>query len=117
MPFGGYVAENGISLCPRCHFIAESDHLGKEPPFEYRRSELFKRIGSFFDLAFECSLRLGLQEQAVTELMNEIRWLQGQEAKVSRELHVDACQTTWNLTCSQKQQGTPLVLLYGQGRG
>ncbi len=46
MPNGGYVAENGITLCAACHEKAEAFHRGEliEPGF--RPTELYDRIGS-----------------------------------------------------------------------
>lgn len=58
MPNGGYVKENGISLCPEHHIEAErfySEHLYKEG---FDPTSLFELIGSSIELAVECSLRL-----------------------------------------------------------
>ena len=71
MPNGGYVKENGISLCDRwngCHFKAEQfncnyteDYIieikGKElEPF--RAANLYKLIGSSYEIAYKKSERL-----------------------------------------------------------
>ena len=46
MPNGGYILENGITLCPDCHSKAENYHaLGKAIP-GYSSEELYKIIGS-----------------------------------------------------------------------
>ena len=46
MPNGGYVAENGISLCAQCHVKAEGHHCGDEVPPGFAPDELYQRIGS-----------------------------------------------------------------------
>lgn len=55
LPNGGYVAENGISLCPECHRKAEAWHEhGKALP-GYSPEELFALIGSDLDKAIAAS--------------------------------------------------------------
>ena len=65
MPGGGYVEENGISLCESCHRQAE--HWLSEPNMheltkialaEYDPEELYKRIGSSHKDAYIASLVL-----------------------------------------------------------
>jgi predicted restriction endonuclease len=51
MPNGGYVAENGISLCEVCHLKAEAFHKGEEIPPGFHPTELYARIGSTEGLA------------------------------------------------------------------
>lgn len=47
MPNGGYVAENGISLCKaRCHELAETYHKGEPVEPGYSPEELYALIGS-----------------------------------------------------------------------
>lgn len=46
MPNGGYVAENGISLCDACHGKAEAYHCGDEVPPGFLPADLYTRIGS-----------------------------------------------------------------------
>lgn len=67
MPNGGYVAENGISLCnvpngsePSCHFKAELFHLtfGKECNPGFHPEDLYRLIGSSKDKAVAASDRL-----------------------------------------------------------
>lgn len=53
MPNGGYVPENGISVCPRCHIKAEDQLLN------FRPEDLYKEIGSSKHKAIETSRRLG----------------------------------------------------------
>jgi hypothetical protein len=49
MPHGGYVPENGISLCEKCHILAEAKALGYEP------EQLYRLIGSNVVLAVQKS--------------------------------------------------------------
>ena len=43
---GGYVPENGISLCEECHEKAESFHRGEPVPPGFTPAELYGLIGS-----------------------------------------------------------------------
>ena len=55
---GGYVMENGISLCPECHKKAEMFHdTGKAYP-GYAPEDLYKAIKSSKELAIEASRKL-----------------------------------------------------------
>ena len=55
MPNGGYVPENGISLCPECHLKAERYHASGHKEFVegYHPDQLYALIGSSYELAFE----------------------------------------------------------------
>lgn len=55
MPAGGYVPENGISLCPECHLKAESSHTS---PIEFQPDSLYRSIGSNRNNAYMASLEL-----------------------------------------------------------
>lgn len=57
MPKGGYVKENGISLCPVCHLRAEKFHItsGKEWDEGFHPNDLYKLIGSYKELAIQKS--------------------------------------------------------------
>jgi predicted restriction endonuclease len=61
MPNGGYVAENGISLCDcaqGCHWKAEHHHAtGKAYP-GYSPEDLYTKIGSDLEKAWEASEQL-----------------------------------------------------------
>jgi hypothetical protein len=46
MPNGGYVVENGATLCHTCHPLAEREHQGLESHPGLSRAELFAIIGS-----------------------------------------------------------------------
>ena len=56
MPDGGYVKENGITLCDDgdkgCHMKAEQYHLGKEVPKGFHPDDLYKLINSSYELAY-----------------------------------------------------------------
>lgn len=58
MPNGGYVLENGIALCSNCHVKAEQfwSKGSGEPGFS--SDELYKKIGSSFEIAKEKSFNL-----------------------------------------------------------
>lgn len=58
MPNGGYVAENGISLCPECHELAELSLQGGEAPEKYHQDALYQIIGSSLEQARLASERL-----------------------------------------------------------
>jgi 5-methylcytosine-specific restriction endonuclease McrA len=58
LPNGGYVKENGISLCPECHIKAEEFHSAGKAPRGYMPDDLYALIGSSYELAVEKSKRL-----------------------------------------------------------
>ena len=58
MPNGGYVKENGISLCPECHEKAEVFHSTGTPVPGYSVEELYKKINSSYEKAVEASQKL-----------------------------------------------------------
>lgn len=58
MPNGGYVKENGISLCPECHIKAEVFHSTGTPVEGYSIEDLYKKINSNYELAVEASNKL-----------------------------------------------------------
>lgn len=58
MPNGGYVKENGISLCPGCHLKAEHFHsFGVAHP-GFAPEDLYAMIGSSHEQAVRASERL-----------------------------------------------------------
>jgi 5-methylcytosine-specific restriction endonuclease McrA len=64
MPNGGYVLENAVTLCHDCYKRAKYFY-GKMPDNAWRYPdhdprELYKLIGSDFDMALEASLKLKL---------------------------------------------------------
>ena len=58
MPNGGYVAENGISLCADCHAKAEAFHCGEPVPAGFLPEDLYALIGSSEEEARTASERL-----------------------------------------------------------
>jgi len=58
MPNGGYVKENGISLCPECHQKAEEFHSTGVAHPGYAPEDLYKAIRSSYEKAVEASERL-----------------------------------------------------------
>jgi hypothetical protein len=58
MPNGGYVVENGVSLCAPCHELAEYFHVLGEAYPGYSPADLYDRIGSSYEEAYQASARL-----------------------------------------------------------
>jgi len=61
LPAGGYVAENGISLCKPCHEQAEIFHATGVAPGGWHPEDLYKKVGSSYDAALLASRRLEAQ--------------------------------------------------------
>lgn len=59
MPNGGYVTENGISLCPECHEKAEVFHSTGTVLEGFSPEDLYRLICSSYELAVQRSHRLG----------------------------------------------------------
>jgi len=60
MPNGGYVKENGITVCDSHHMECEKFHItkGKEWILGRHPDNLYDKIGSSYDLAYKKSERL-----------------------------------------------------------
>lgn len=58
MPNGGYVKENGISLCIGCHKKAEEFHSTGIAHPGYSPEDLYKKIGSNLENAITASEKL-----------------------------------------------------------
>ena len=60
MPNGGYVPENGITLCPECHKKAELFHEtgGRTWHDGFHPDDLYRLIGSSKEAAYLASKRL-----------------------------------------------------------
>jgi predicted restriction endonuclease len=58
MPNGGYVKENGISLCSGCHEKAEVFHSTGSSVEGYSPDDLYKKINSSYEKAVEASNKL-----------------------------------------------------------
>lgn len=61
MPAGGYVLENGISLCPECHQKAEVYHETGVSVSGYSPDELYALVGSSYSRAIQASKLLQSQ--------------------------------------------------------
>lgn len=57
MPNGGYVKENGITVCPRCHLQCEQFHINKGGDWVEGKhpADLYELIGSSYEEALRCS--------------------------------------------------------------
>lgn len=58
MPNGGYVRENGISLCGECHQKAEEFHSTGVAHPGYSPEDLYKKINSSLEKAIAASEKL-----------------------------------------------------------
>lgn len=58
MPNGGYVKENGISVCDDCHMKAEHYHQTGEALDGFHPNDLYKLIGSSLEDAIRASNKL-----------------------------------------------------------
>lgn len=59
LPNGGYVKENGITLCPKCHEKAEVFHSTGAALEGFSPEDLYKLIGSNYEKALAASKKLG----------------------------------------------------------
>lgn len=64
MPGGGYVLENGITLCDPCHVLAEQRWSTGTAAPGFSQEDLYACIGSSFDKALVASEAL---QQVLTE--------------------------------------------------
>ena len=60
MPAGGYVPENGISVCSDCHELAEQwwQQGYENGPEGFSRNDLYSKIGSSLEEAQRASEKL-----------------------------------------------------------
>jgi len=60
MPNGGYVKENGITLCPKHHMDAEEYHItnGSKWIDGMHPNDLYEKIQSSYEFALKCSKKL-----------------------------------------------------------
>lgn len=58
LPAGGYVMENGISLCSECHIKAETYYSTGVAEPGFSPFDLYRKIGSTYELALEASKKL-----------------------------------------------------------
>lgn len=55
MPNGGYVLENGITLCQDHHLVAEQFHITGTSVLGFSPEDLYNRIGSSYEKALIAS--------------------------------------------------------------
>ena len=58
IPNDGYVKENGITVCEQHHWDCEQYHIGKLYSKDFHPNELYLKIGSSKEEAFEKSKQL-----------------------------------------------------------
>lgn len=111
LPHGGYVAENGISLCKPCHEWAELEHAKGVPAEGYGRADLYARIGSNYLDAVKASLELGPRRADFWPTIE--RLLSAEAAIVQGEARSAA---SWELACEQWSIEDVDVLNFGRYR-
>ena len=57
LPGGGYVKENGISLCAECHIKAEIYHSTGTALEDFSPEDLYNLINSSYEKAYEQSVK------------------------------------------------------------
>lgn len=125
MPFGGYCAANGISLCTDrckhdssldCHQKAEHLHAtGIEIP-GYAPSDLYARIKSSYTLAYLQSLKLEIEADKADAMSRIIDAISIEELAICLRLCENTSPETWELTCDELSEREPLIRAYGKGR-
>lgn len=58
LPNGGYVRENGITVCHPCHEKCEVFHSTGEALVDFSPNDLYNKIGSTFQVALIASQKL-----------------------------------------------------------
>jgi len=128
IPFGGYVAANGITLCTdrcnsiNCHQKAEYFHaVGATFP-GYTPFDLYDRIKSSYSIAYAKSLELGWGNSLSAirqpdDVLHSIHLISLEEIITCVGLNESkASLETWELTCERLNEKDPLVIAYGKGR-
>lgn len=83
LPNGGYVPENGITLCAEgpenCHWKAEHHHATGAAYPGYSPEDLYAKIGSSYEQAWEASEHLAdpLADRIIKALEEGVEWAQG----------------------------------------
>jgi hypothetical protein len=129
MPFGGYVAANGITLCTDrctkapwigssldCHQKAETIHATGQLVPGYTPTDLYARIKSNYDWAYKQSLLLGISEVQAEGLMRRIKQISSEELEICLLMTENISLETWELACDQLNEDEPLIRAYGKGR-
>lgn len=136
MPFGGYVAANGITLCTDrctqapwnfflklstgpsidCHQKAETIHATGQLVLGYTPNDLYDKIKSGYCWAYEQSLSLGIPETQAKSLMQRIKQISTEELEICLLLTELISKETWELACDKLNEDDPLIRAYGKGR-
>jgi hypothetical protein len=118
MPFGGYVPQNGISLCPQCHELAELYHVTGVAHPGYSPSDLYAKVSSSYDWAVQMSFGLDPDDEKARSLdsWNRLTAVQKVERRLVLELNEGPSSVTWELACEEAGETDPNILLYGKGR-
>lgn len=123
MPFGGYCAANGISLCTDrckthddCHHKAECLHTSGFAFSGYDPTSLYVIIKSSYKLAYLQSLKLEMNSNDADIFMENIKTISEIENKICDRLGESPNPETWELTCDELYENRPLIRAYGKGR-
>lgn len=118
MPFGGYVAANGASVCETCHERAEHYHKYGVPFPGYSPADLYAKIGSSYNEAVSASLALELTLENAQQIVNfweRVDQVTRREDSIV-EVMGERNATTWEMACEELNESDPHVLRYGKGR-
>lgn len=118
LPYGGYVLENGISLCSNCHFKAEMYHATGIPYTGFSPKDLYKSIGSCYKTAYLCSILIEQPESAYSHYLRILDSVDAAELAICIQLDGDISlsRETWELACDELGVVDPLVVNYWKGR-
>ena len=129
MPFGGYCAANGISLCTDrcttpswlgssldCHQKAEHLHATGIGIPGYTPADLYARIKSSYKWAYSQSLKLEIEANKADAMNHIIDVISKEELEVCLRLCENTSPETWELTCDELSEWEPLIRAYGKGR-
>lgn len=122
MPFGGYIAANGISLCTNrcksndCHLKAEQFHLKNTAILGYTPNDLYDKIKSSYKHAYAQSLKIQIAANKANAMIDIIDVISKLELEICFSLSEKISQDTWELTCEKLNEIEPLIIAYGKGR-
>lgn len=122
MPFGGYCAANGISLCTDrcvnsdCHRKAEHLHATGIEFLGYTPDDLYAKIKSSYRIAYAESLKLEIEANKADAMIDIIDEISKKESEICLLMCESTNQDTWELTCDELNEFEPLIRAYGKGR-
>lgn len=137
MPGGGYVAANGITLCTDrcdfsgliltrpptltdsidCHQKAETLHATGQLVPGYTPNDLYAKIKSSYNWAYQQSLLLlDIPEIQAEGMMARIEVIYAEELEICLKLTELVSLATWELACDELSEDDPLIRAYGKGR-